>query len=175
MQRFAWLSIMVVVSAGILLAAGCGRPTLPGQQFQGERREVPGSAATDTPLPDKPIYVWGPEEAKVRVTAFYPIDEPHQRLMDLLESIAQEYGDKVYIRYADYRTPEGARLFAQAELQVRAILINGSNSAELESPAGMRTVDFVKEMGRYWTGDDLREAVAQAVAEAYGGGAAPRG
>ena len=169
MQRFAWLTIMLVVTAGILLAAGCGRPTLPGQQFQGERREVPGSTPTDTPLPDKPIYAWGPKDAKVRVTAFFPIDEPHQRLMDLLESIAQEYQDKVYIRYADYRTPEGAYLLTQAELQVSGILINGENSVELESPTGPRTVDFLKEMGRYWTGDDLREAVAQTVAEAYGG------
>ena len=172
MQRFAWPSIMLVVAAGVLLAAGCGRPTLPGQQFQGERRVVPGAIATDTPLPDKPIYAWGPEDAKVRVTAFFPIDEPHQRLMDLLESIAEEYQDKVYIRYADYRTAEGAQLFAHAELQVSAILINGSNSIDLDSPTGRRTVDFVKDMGRYWTADDLREAVAQTVAEVYGGGAA---
>jgi len=170
MQRFAWLSLIFITAAGILLAAGCGRPTLPGQQFQGERREVPGATPDDTPLPDRPIYAWGSEDAKVRITAFFPIDEPHQRLMDLLESLAQEYGDKVYIRYADYRTPEGAQLFAQAEIQVSAILINGSNSVEMESPAGPRTVDFVKDMGRYWTGDDLRQAVAQVVAEAYGGG-----
>ena len=174
MQRFAWLTMMLVVTAGILLAAGCGRPTLPGQQFQGERRVVPGTVE-DTPLPEQPILAWGSKDAKVRVTAFFPIDEPHQRLMDLLESIAEEYQDKVYIRYADYRTPEGAQLFAQAEIQVSAILINGENSVDLESATGPRTVDFVKEMGRYWTGDDLREAVAQAVAEAYGGGSAPSG
>ncbi|MCJ7750217.1 MAG: hypothetical protein MUQ65_03840 [Armatimonadetes bacterium] len=174
MQRFAWLSIMLVVTAGILLAAGCGRPTLPGKQFQGERRVVPGTGA-DTPLPEQPILVGGSDDAEVRVTAFFPIDEPHQRLRDLLESIAEEYQDKVYIRYADYRTPEGAQLFAQAELQVSAILINHESSVELESPTGPRTVDFVKDMGRYWTGDDLREAVAQAVAEAYGGGSVPRG
>ena len=173
MQRTAWLSSILITIAAVLLAAGCGRPTLPGQQFQGERRVVPGTVA-DTPLPEQPILVWGSEDAKVRVTAFFPIDKPHQRLMDLLESIAQEYGDKVYIRYADYRTPEGARLFAQAEIQVSAILINGSNSVELESPTGPRTVDFVKDMGRYWTGDDLRQAVAQAVAEAYGGRAVAR-
>ena len=173
MQRFAWLSTMLVVIAGVLLAAGCGRPTLPGQQFQGERREVPSMAA-DTPLPEQPILVWGSEDAEVRVTAFYPIDEPHQRLADLLESIAEEHQEKVYIRYADYRTPEGAQLFVQAEIQVSAILINGKNSVELDSPSGPRTVDFVKEMGRYWTADDLREAVAQTVAEAYGEGSVSR-
>ena len=174
MQRTAWLSSILITIAAVVLAAGCGRPTLPGQQFQGERRVVPGTVA-DTPLPEQPILVWGSEDAKVRVTAFFPIDEPHQRLRDLIESIAEEYQDKVYIRYADYRTPEGAYLLAQAELQVSAILINGENSVELESPTGPRTVDFVKDMGRYWTGDDLREAVAQAVAEAYGGGSVPRG
>ncbi len=50
-----------------------------------------------------------------------------------------------------------------------AILINGESSVELQSAAGPRIVDFVKEMGRYWTADDLREAVAQAIAQAYGG------
>lgn len=167
MKHLTRLSIALTVSAALLLSAGCGRPTLPGQHFQGERRVATGSTNTDTPLPEKPIHTWGSEDARVRVTAFYPIDEPHQRLMDLLESIAEEYQDKVYIRYADYRTPEGAQLFAVAELQVGSVLINGENSFELQTPTGTRTVDFVKEMGRYWTSDDLRDAVAQLVAQEY--------
>jgi len=169
MQRFAWLSLILVTTAGIPLAAGCGRPTLPGQQFQGERRAIPGAVATDTPHPPQPNHTWGPEEAKVRVVAFYPIDEPHQGLIDLLKGLAtEEYPGKLYARCVDYRTPEGRALFSRAELQVAAILINGENSIDLKTATGVRTVDFVKDMGRYWTADDLREAVAQAIAEGYG-------
>ncbi len=170
MQQRAWLCSAVAMISAALLLAGCGRPTLPGQQFQGERRTPPGLVATDTPLPEQPFYEWGPEDAKVHVVAFYPIDEPHQHLIDLLKELAvEEYPGKLHVKYVDYRTPEGNALLRGAELQVAAILINGESSVELQSAAGPRIVDFVKEMGRYWTADDLREAVAQAIAQAYGG------
>jgi hypothetical protein len=163
------LTYAALLLALAVLAGGCGRPTLPGQQFKGERQTSPGAVATDSPLPEEAIYEWGPEDAKVQVTAFYPIDEQHQRLIDLLKEAAEEkYAGKLYVKYVDHRTPEGMALMRRAELQVQAILINGENSLELDSPAGIRTVDFVRDMGRFWTTDDLREAIDQEIAKAYG-------
>jgi hypothetical protein len=174
MQPRTWLYPLLLTVAAALILAGCGRPTLPGQQFKGELRTVPG-AAEKTPLPEKPVLEWGPSDAKVRVVAFYPIDEPHQRLIDLLESFPKTYPGEVYAKYIDYRTPEGAQLFTTAQLTVPCVAINGSTSVDLSSPLGPRTVDFVKDMGRYWTADDLEEAVAQAVAKAYGKKQTPSG
>jgi len=154
--------------AWVFLTAGCGKPTLPGKQFRGQRASVPGLAATDTPLPAKPFQEWGPSNAKVKVLAFFPIDEPHKKVMDLVKEMADKHPGKVYARYVDYRTPEGAQLFQQSNTTVACITINGQSSADLPSQYGPRTVDFVKEIGRYWTADDLRAAVAQEVRKQYG-------
>jgi hypothetical protein len=174
MRHRAWLYPLLLAVAAALILAGCGRPTLPGRQFKGELRTTPGTEEK-TPLPEKPILEWGPSDAKVRVVAFYPIDEPHQRLIDLAGSLAKTYPGEVYVRYIDYRTPEGAQLFASAQLTVPCVAINGNTSVDLSSSLGPRTVDFVKDMGRYWTADDLKEAVAEAVAKAYGKKQAPSG
>jgi hypothetical protein len=160
----------VCAFTGAALAAGCGKPTLPGRQFQGEKASVPGLVATDTPLPEKPFQEWGPKDAKVRVLAFFPIDEPHKKVMDLVKEIAEKHPGKVYAKYVDYRTPEGEKLFRQIGASGACVTINGRSSADVPSKYGPRTVDFVKEMGRYWTADDLRAAVARKVEEAYGKG-----
>ena len=170
MQRCTWFWA-AWLCGGLALAVGCGKPTFPGQQFQGERATVPGLVATDTPLPEKPFKEWGSKEAKVRLAVFFPIDEQHKALMDLVQELAGKYPGKVYVKYIDYRTPEGAQLFQRAKATIACVMINGETSAELPSKYGARSVDFVKEMGRYWTAEDLREAVASEVQRTYGGSA----
>lgn len=158
------LLLLILTSMLALHLAGCGRPSLPGRQFGGETRTIPGQVATGTPLPEEPILEWGPEDAKVQVVAFYPIDEPRRKLMDILEELATEtYPGQVHVRYVDYRTPEGQQAFLAEGLQVATILINGENSIELQGDKGTRTVDFVRDMGRYWTEKDLRQAIGDAV------------
>ncbi|MFB3882416.1 MAG: hypothetical protein ACE149_14205 [Armatimonadota bacterium] len=161
----------IALCGGAALVIGCGKPSLPGKQFQGPRATVPGTVATNTPLPAKPFQEWGSKDAKVRLAIFFPIDKPHQALADLAQELTKQYPGKVYVKYIDYRTPEGAQLFQGAKATVACVMINGETSAELPSKYGARTVDFVKEMGRYWTADDLREAVANEVKKVYGGGA----
>lgn len=172
MKRCARLCRASVLAAFIVIASGCGRPTLPGQQFKGQRETLPGTVRTDTPLPEEPFYEWGPEDAKVQIEAFYPIDEGHQRLIGLLKKAAtEEYPGKVHVMYVDYRTPEGAAMMKRAETQVTAILFNGESSVDLDAPLGVRTVDFVRDMGRFWTEDDLKQAIEHEIAKAYGPGA----
>ncbi len=169
MKRCARLCCASVIAAFILIASGCGRPTLPGQQFKGPRQTLPGVVGRDTPLPEEPFYEWGPENAKVQIEAFYPIDERHQRLVDLLKKAAtEEYPGKLHVMYIDYRTPEGAAMMRRAEIQVAAMLFNGENSVDLEGPVGVRTVDFVRDIGRFWTEDDLKQAIEHEIAKAYG-------
>ncbi len=169
MKRYARLCCGSVLAAFILIASGCGRPTLPGKQFKGPRQTLPGAMGTNTPLPEQPFYEWGPQSAKVQIEAFYPIDEPHQRLIDLLKKAAtEEYPGKLHVMYIDFRTPEGAAMMRRAETEVAAILFNGENSVDLEGHLGVRTVDFVQDMGRYWTEDDLKQAIEHEIAKAYG-------
>ena len=162
--RWAWAVGLAVV---LVLGVGCGRPSLPGQQFSGERVETGTAPPTESPLPEEPYLEWGAADAKVRVLAFFPIDEDHAGLIDLLKGIAEQYPGKVYVRYVDYRTPEGAAIFQRAGAAGRTLMINGENEAEIERDGGSYTVDFVQEMGRYWTGEDVKRAIAQEVARQY--------
>jgi len=162
------VAAVIAVCTCVAATIGCGKPTLPSRQFQGERVTVPGTVAANTPLPEKPIREWGPKDAKVKVTAFFPIDEPHKKLMDLVKEIADKHPGKVYAKYVDYRTPEGQQLFQTSKATIACVIINGETSVELPSKYGPRNVDFVREMGRFWTADDLREAVAGEVKKAYG-------
>jgi len=164
MTRHLHLLLLMLTSMLAFSIVGCGRPSLPGRQFQGETRTVPGRVETDRSLPETPILEWGPEDAPVQIVAFYPIDEPHQKLIDILKELAtDDYPGEVRVRYVDYRTREGRKAFLDAELQVSTILIDGKSSAELQGERGTRTVDFVRDMGRYWTEEDLRQAIREAV------------
>ena len=170
-MRRCWAWAMVVAVA-VALAAGCGRPTLPGQQFREERAITSTETPTESPLPEKPYLEWGPAEAKVRVVAFFPIDDAHQKLTDLLREAAEQHPGKVYAKHVDYRTPEGSEMRRRTEMELSGVLINGKSSMRIEAQPYPYDVDFMQDMGRFWTEGDLKAAVEQEVARAYGGGGA---
>lgn len=161
------LSSLAIICGAAFLVAGCGRPTLPGQTFGGDLARDQ-TEQEESPLPEDPIREWGPSDAKVRVVAFYPMDEEHQRLMDLLQELAHKYPGKVYVKYVDYRTPEGMAAFQRAEQSIDGLLINSKGTVKMPSDPETHEVTFVQEMGRYWTADDLRAAVRQEVEKLYG-------
>lgn len=162
--------LLVALAAGavVMLAAGCGRMVMPGKQFREPVARTSSTKPVQSPLPEKPILEAGDEHAKVRVVAFFPIDKDHQRLVDLVMGLAKAYPGKVYVRYVDYRTPEGAQVFANAQMTTRGVLINSKNEITIRAKPRPYTVDFAQDMGRYWTAEDLERAVAQEVEAAYG-------
>lgn len=167
-SHWAWAGC-VTLGALVALAAGCGgRPTLPGRQFRGERAITSTSPPPTSPLPEKPYLEWGPASAKVRLVAFFPLDEAHQKVMDLVKGLAEQYPGKVYVKYVDYRTQEGRVIYQRSEMDTPGVMINGESSVMIEAKPYSYQVDFLQEMGRFWTADDLKAAVAQAVARAYG-------
>jgi hypothetical protein len=168
MKLCRWVCI-AILAASFALAGGCGRPTLPGTQFSQEKTRPVAPEQPTSPLPEEPILEWGDPDAEVRVVAFYPIDDDHTVLTDLLRGLAEEHAGRIYVKHVDPRAPEGNALFRRAELQVTAVLINAENSVIIEANGRSREVVFVREMGRFWTANDLRMAVAQEVRDAYEG------
>ncbi len=174
MRRHTWLWI-IALGAALALPAGCGRPTLPGQQFRGQKAVTTSQKPITSPLPEKPIIEEGPANAKVRIVAFFPIDREHQPLIDLMKSLVKQYPGKVYIKYIDFRTPQGQEAFQNAKMTVQGLMINTEKEYTIQAKPHPYVVDFSQDMGRYWTADDLKQAVAQEVAAAYGeGGGATR-
>lgn len=169
MNRHHWLWIVALGTAAAL-AAGCGRPTVPGQQFRGQKAVTTSQKPVISPLPEKPMIEAGPAQAKVRIIAFFPIDSDHKQLIDLLKGLVKQYPGKVYIKYIDYRTPEGQAAFQNAKMTVQGVMINSQKESIIQAKPHSYTVDFSQDMGRYWTADDLKKAVAQEVAKVYGKG-----
>ena len=167
MKRVLWLGIGVIVMAFLL--SGCGRFRAPGRKpFAGRIARTTTLEPSASPIPEQASFEAGPREAKVRVVAFYPMDEVRKPLMDLLKSLAKQYPGKVYVKCTDIRTPEGQEARARAGGGGPGLLINAQNSVMILAKPNPYRVDFNQDMGRYWTAEDLKAAVAQEVAKAYG-------
>lgn len=162
--------IIAVVAA--VWPAGCGRPAVPGRHLQGRQISTSVAPQRASPLPKKPYVEWGDAKAaKVRIYAFYMIDDRHKGLMDLFKSLADQYRGQVYVKYMDYRTAEGAGSMERAKASPDSLLLNGKSEFQLRAEPHPYVIEFAQDIGRFWTADDLKKAVAQAVEEAYGGGA----
>jgi hypothetical protein len=164
MRRIAW-AVLVLVPLSFTLA-GCGRPSMPGKRYS-DRPKVDTGAIEGSALPKSPFWEAGPANAKVRVLAFLYIDDAHKAAQDTLRALVKAYPEKVYVKYVDPRTPEGAQIQQRAGSAGGGVLINGENGVELKTNPP-RALNFGGEMGRFWTADDLNDAVAQEVKKAYG-------
>ncbi|MGD0110280.1 MAG: hypothetical protein ABSD48_00245 [Armatimonadota bacterium] len=102
--------------------------------------------------------------------AFFPIDDQHKPVMDLLKGLVQEYPGKVYVKYVDYRTPQGYEVFQNAKMTVSGLMINSEKDYTIHAKPNPYTVDFSQEMGRYWTADHVKKAVAEEIEKQYGKG-----
>ncbi len=160
--------------AGVLLTAlavacGCGRPTLPGHYMEGKQVGPSTPPRTTAPLSEKPYLELGPPDAKVRVLAFFPLDKGHTDLVNLFKELVKDHPGRLYVKYIDPRTQQGRSLMQRSGMGSSGLLINNESGVVLKGGPHPYRVDFVQDMGRFWTEDDLRAAVAQTVAEAYGG------
>ena len=165
MKRVLWLGIGFVVAVSVL--SGCGR-WRPGGTFEGEQWNRPTVEPSASPIPVPPWYVTGPEGARVRVVAFFPMDAPHEPILLTLKALAKQYPGKVYVKMMDVRSPEGEQAAARAQVGAYGLLINGESTVTINAKPNPYQVEFNQDPGRFWTLDDLKAAVVQAVAKEYG-------
>jgi hypothetical protein len=107
----------------------------------------------------------------VHVEAFYPGDEDHTDIEQLVLGFPKQYPGVVSAEFIDFRQGEGFDRWRAAGLNCGAVLVNGKQTVVTKDRGGEREVTFTHALGGEWTADDLRAAVAQAVAEAAGGSA----
>ncbi|MFQ6097665.1 MAG: hypothetical protein ACE5O2_08050 [Armatimonadota bacterium] len=122
------------------------RPETPVQRTSAERRSV--------------------KRLPVHVEAFYPDTEGHRNIKELVLSLPEAYPGMVSAEFIDFRSGDGFDRWRAAGLTCGAVVINGKWSVVLEDENGEREVAFTQAMGGEWTADDLKAAVAQAVAKA---------
>jgi hypothetical protein len=161
------LILLTLFVAG-LLCSGCGRIKPPGQGFVGKPVSTSvGGSTSPEPIPNPPFFEAGPPKAKVRVVAYYAMDKKNKPLMDQMKAFAKQYGDKIYVRFVDIRSPLGQSEREASGGQSEGVLINGQGSVVIQAKPQPHPVNFDLDLGRYWTLEDLRAAVDQAVSKAY--------
>ncbi len=178
----SWWSGMrrAIETAGVLLPAvallalavvlpGCGAFRSPG--FSGQKGST-SAVTAPTDAPKESILEWGPKDAKVRVIAFFFISSQGEYpvLMKTLQDLVKQYPGKVYVKYADLRTPDGQALRAKTGQQGAGagLIINGKTEFTVKTGQYSHSVAFDQEPGGYWTEEDLKAVVAQEVAKVSG-------
>ena len=171
MKYLVAISCLVLTSA--IFFSGCGR--FHAYRSTDKPANVGVVQAPQDAPPEKPIQEWGSPEAKVRIVVFFFIDKKYQSYMDMFQDLVKQYDGKLYVKYADLRTQEGRDLRARTGTQAggAGLLINGQSSLTINAKPEPYVVNFDQEMGRFWTENNLRQAVAQEIEKAYGKSATP--
>jgi hypothetical protein len=107
----------------------------------------------------------GDRKARVRIEAYYPLNQEHKPIADLLLGFPDKYPGQVYLRLADWRTERGKKLWYASGLTCGGIQINGKSEILLEGRK--QPTLFLQAIDVYWTREELEAAVRQAVRAAY--------
>jgi len=145
---------LVVLAMCCLIVAGCGS------------KETAAPAETAEPAEPAPFVKMGPEDAVVKLVAFYPEDEGHKFIVDYLKEFAEAHPDSVSLAAVDFRTPAGYEVWQQTGLGCAGVLVNGETDWEVETDGKTEKVSFTKRMGVLWTKEDFEQVVNKLLGEA---------
>ncbi len=143
----------------LAMLVGCGGERQEAQQTPAG---APGPAEAGAPQVQLCDFADGPEDAKVKIVAFYP--GRHEDTLAAVKSLRTEFKDDVRVEIVDWRTPEGIRRRDKDGLTCAGILINGKNAFDIEIDGKKSKVLFVRGIDGEWTKEDLFAAVRQELA-----------
>ena len=157
MRVFAILLIMVLL---VVVAIGCAEQGANGGRGLNEEPQVEQTLV--------PKLTYGPEEAKVHIVAFYPLNEKHMAYVKYLNSLADLYPGMVNVVVWDFRTDEGGEACKEAMGKIcGGIFINDQMEFTVNIDGKERAV--LLEGGEYvsWTKPEVETALAQVVKQEY--------
>lgn len=96
-----------------------------------------------------------PAKAKVKVIAYYPGNEGHKKIRDLVEGLNGKYGGQVSGEFVDFTSDEGFKKWQAAGLSCGAILINGEQTFTYDKGGKPYEVTFKMAEGGEWALADL--------------------
>ena len=162
---------LLMVAVAITAFTGCGQ-VKPGMRVSQTEERMP-QASRDGLGPggsQVDIIERGDKQAKVRIEAYYPLNQRHKPEADLLLSFADKYPGKVYVRLADFRTDRGKKLWYASGLSCGGIQINGKSEFRLKGRK--EPTAFLQAIDVYWTKAELEAAVQETLAAVEGKAAA---
>jgi hypothetical protein len=157
--------VAALLLAGTLALSGCGkrerppaagpaRPDLGPAMAAAQHAAQAGAPVGQMDLCD---FKAGPENAPVKVVAFYP--GRHEDTLAAVKALLQKFPDKVSVQIVDWRTKEGIATRDKAGLTCAGITINGKNAMDLTIDGKTEKVMFIRGMNGDWTEAQLVAAV----------------
>jgi hypothetical protein len=161
------LGILTVALVGAVALNGCGKggPPAPKGEGAGPAHTAIGAAGgAGAPVGKMDLcdFKAGPENAPVKVVAFYP--GRHEDTLAAVKALLQKYPDKVSVQIVDWRTQEGVATRDKAGLSCAGITINGKNAMDLTIDGKTEKVMFIRGMNGDWTEPQLLAAVEAEIA-----------
>ncbi|MDX9978860.1 MAG: hypothetical protein RBU25_02320 [Lentisphaeria bacterium] len=101
----------------------------------------------------------GPEDAPVKVEAFYP--GRHEDTLEAVKGLLQAFPGQVAVEIVDWRHAEGLGRRDATGLTCAGVMINGKNLFELEIDGKTTKVMFIRGLDGEWTAAELHAAVKQ--------------
>lgn len=148
--------------AGVVALYGCGKGGPP--KARAAAPAVHDAAATAAPVGKMELcdFKAGPENAPVKVVAFYP--GRHEDTLAAVKGLLQKFPDQVSVQIVDWRTEEGVATRNKAGLTCAGITINGKNAMDLTIDGKTEKVMFIRGMNGDWTEPQLLAAVQAEIA-----------
>jgi len=142
-----------------------GRKILGENGMTGCLDLAPAAAQTDGAAPaaeaGKPAV-----KADITVVAFYPGNEKHKPIRDLVMGLPQKFGPRVSAEFVDFTSDEGfKRWHDEKGLTCGAILINDQQTWTYEQNGKVKEVTFKMAEGGEWTKEDLYGVVQKLLKE----------
>jgi len=101
----------------------------------------------------------------IRVEAYYPGNEDHKYVQELMADVNKKYAPAVHAEFIDFTSDEGYERRKAAGLSCGTILINGEYNVTIETDGESRDVMFQMGKGAYWNPEDLFAYLDQLTAE----------
>ncbi|OGV73278.1 MAG: hypothetical protein A3K19_14445 [Lentisphaerae bacterium RIFOXYB12_FULL_65_16] len=146
----------------LLGAAGCGKggdrqTTDTAPPAAKPEAAASGGGASCSPGGASCDFAGGPEDAKVKVEAFYP--GRHEDTLAAVKDLLTEFPGQVRVEIVDWRTEQGLARRDATGLVCAGVVINGKNTFDLEVDGKPVKVLFVRGIDGEWTKTDLVAAV----------------
>lgn len=156
---------LAVLAMCCLLVMGCGGEQTTAPPTPGTPAGPSGGGLAEIP-DDLPFVKMGPEEAVVKLVAFYPEDEGHKFIVDYLKEFAEAHSDSVSLVVINHFKPESFDVWQSSGLNCAGVLVNGKAEWDVETDGKTEKVSFIKRMGVLWTKEDFEQVVNKLLEEA---------
>ncbi|MDP6438998.1 MAG: hypothetical protein QGH74_05135 [Candidatus Brocadiia bacterium] len=152
-----WIKPVLSAALAVLVIAAGGCSKAPDADDEAKApTPSPASGVADTEYVD---FKDGPDEAPVKVVAFYP--GRHEDTLAAVKSLLETFEGRVQVEIVDWRHKQGLQRQSDAGLTCAAVTVNGESAFDLETDGEPTKVLFERGMGGEWTKAELEAAVRQ--------------